>query len=269
MSSPTAYTVSYYFTGWQASNPAKPLPAPKLDVELANVSASIASLISALADVRRADGGLQNGVVALEALDPQLQALLGGDPRVLVTDINPEAFANQDQAAAGVSPSVIMTPLATAWEIDALRGFASQAAAQAGAADNVVMSPLRTKEQLDALRGFASQAEAEAMAATNRVTSPLAVKQAIEKLRPALKTSTTMTFGSIAAGAGQTQNLALSGANLNSRVSVGLPPAGLADGLILTAWVSATNVVSCRLYNVTGSAIEPGAIDLSFTMMRY
>ena len=269
MSSPTAYTVTYSFSGWQASNPAKPLPAAQLDTQLADLATSTASLVAAVADVRRADGGLRNGIVSLETLDGQLQALLGGDPRVLVTDINPAAFANQDQASAGVSPSFIMTPLATAWEIDALRGFAGQAAAQAGVADNVVMSPLRTKEQLDALRGFANQAQAEAMAATNLVTSPLAVRQAIEKLRPALKTSTTMTFGSIAAGAGQTQNLALSGANLNSRVSVGLPPAGLADGLILTAWVSATNVVSCRLYNVTGSAIEPGAIDLSFTMMRY
>ena len=112
-------------------------------------------------------------------------------------------------------------------------------------------------------------ARAFAQAGCNVVMNGMGDPQAIEKLRPALNTSTTMTFGSIAAGAGQTQNLALSGANVNSRVSVGLPPEGLDDGLILTAWVSATNVVSCRLYNVTGSAIEPGAIDLSFTMMRY
>ena len=162
-----------------------------------------------------------------------------------------------------------MTPLATAQAIDAQRHFASLTQAQEGTAVDVVLSPALGKAQLDALRGFASQAEAEAMESTVKVSSPLAVKQAIEKLRPALKTSTTLTFGSIASGAGQTQNVALVGANVNSRVSVGLPPAGLTDGLILTAWVSATNVVSCRLYNTTGSAIEPGALALSFTMMRY
>jgi hypothetical protein len=33
---PTPYTVSYSFSGFQASNPTTPLPLPALDNELAN-----------------------------------------------------------------------------------------------------------------------------------------------------------------------------------------------------------------------------------------
>jgi hypothetical protein len=73
MANPSPYTVAYSFSGFQANNPATPLPAPQLDSELGNVSASIASVISALGSVRRSDGALANGIVTYDSLGPALQ----------------------------------------------------------------------------------------------------------------------------------------------------------------------------------------------------
>ena len=56
MADPTKYTKGYSFEGYQANNPSKPLPAPRLDDELENISTSIDETIDALSDVRRSDG---------------------------------------------------------------------------------------------------------------------------------------------------------------------------------------------------------------------
>lgn len=73
MADPTPYTPSYSFNGWQAANPAKPLPAAPLDNETANISASITSLVSAMKDVRRSDGALKNAVVTLDSLADEVR----------------------------------------------------------------------------------------------------------------------------------------------------------------------------------------------------
>lgn len=79
MADPTKYQPSYSFSGWQANNPTRPLPAPRVDDELANISASLGGTIDALADIRRSDGGLVNGVVGPDALSPALT--IGFKPR--------------------------------------------------------------------------------------------------------------------------------------------------------------------------------------------
>jgi hypothetical protein len=40
MSNPQPYVVTYSFSGFQASNPTTPLPAPQVDNELANAAAA-------------------------------------------------------------------------------------------------------------------------------------------------------------------------------------------------------------------------------------
>lgn len=77
MADPTKYTKGYSFEGYQANNPSKPLPAPRLDDELENISSSIDETIDALKDIRRSDGALQNGVVTSDAVAPALLARLG------------------------------------------------------------------------------------------------------------------------------------------------------------------------------------------------
>lgn len=78
MSDPTIYVPSYSFSGWQATNPSKPLPAPQVDNELANVSLSLTETIDALKDIRRSDGKLVNQVVTFESLDNDLRAEYSG-----------------------------------------------------------------------------------------------------------------------------------------------------------------------------------------------
>ena len=56
MADPTKYSKGYSFEGYQANNPSKPLPAPRLDDELEKVALSIDETIDALKDVRRSDG---------------------------------------------------------------------------------------------------------------------------------------------------------------------------------------------------------------------
>ncbi|WP_145925972.1 hypothetical protein [Shinella sp. HZN7] len=44
---PPKYYPGYSYSGWQASNPARPLPAPQIDNDLANISQSINAIIDA------------------------------------------------------------------------------------------------------------------------------------------------------------------------------------------------------------------------------
>lgn len=159
MAEPTVYEVSYSFSGWQATNPAQPLPAIPLDNELAGIEASIASVAAALADIRRADGSLENDIVTLDSLEPSLRAAIGaGDDGVTVLDLDPSVFASQNAAEQGSANNTVMTPLRTKQALDAQRAFAGQAEAETGVEDDVVMSPLRTKQAIDGAIGAFSAA---------------------------------------------------------------------------------------------------------------
>jgi hypothetical protein len=72
MATPTRYTRATSFSGYQATNPNRPLPGPALDNELANIETSVNGVISALGDIRRDDGQLRNGIVGRDALAPDL-----------------------------------------------------------------------------------------------------------------------------------------------------------------------------------------------------
>lgn len=73
MANPTKYLPSYSYSGFQGANPTKPLPAPRVDDDFANISRSVNETIAALADVRRSDGRLPNGIVGPDALSPTLK----------------------------------------------------------------------------------------------------------------------------------------------------------------------------------------------------
>ena len=271
MSAPTSYTVSYDFSGFQSLNPADPLPAAEIDVEFAGIEASLTSVIAALADVRRADGRLENGVVTWDGLDADVRSRITGEDRVTVGDLNAGAFAAQPEAESGVANDKIMTPLRTKQALDALRALSSQAQAEAGTNNDTVTTPLRVKQALDALRALASQAQAEAGSDNATVVTPLRVAQALAALRPRFTATVNLTWGSIAAGASAEQTISLTGALVNDRVAVGLPD-GLAAGLLATAWVSSSNNVKVRLTNITGGALTPhagAATPYAVTALRY
>lgn len=77
MADPAPYIVSYSFSGYQATSPFSPLPAPRIDDEYANIAAAIGTIVEAVTDVRRADGALQNGVVTIDSLHYEVARRLG------------------------------------------------------------------------------------------------------------------------------------------------------------------------------------------------
>jgi hypothetical protein len=273
MADPNPYIVSYSFSGFQASNPDRPLPAMAIDTQFSDIAAASAEAVAAITSIRRADGGLENMVVTWDSLTSDVQnRILGSDPRVTVADINPSAFANTAEAVAGVANDRIMTPLRVDEALDVLRAYASQAEAEAGVENTKVVTPLRVKQALDALRALASQAEAEAGVENTKVTTSLRVKQAVDAQRTAFTGSASLTWGSIASLASATQVITCAGAAVQDRVLVGLAAAGVNAGLLVTAWVSSANNVTVRLTNITGSPITPhsgAATTYAVTAVRF
>lgn len=72
MADPTKYVPAYSYSGWQATNPTRPLPADEVDNDLANVSRSVNETIDALKQIRRSDGKLANQSVGPDQLSPAL-----------------------------------------------------------------------------------------------------------------------------------------------------------------------------------------------------
>lgn len=99
MADPTPYDPSYSFTGFQASNPTTPLPADQVDNELENIAESLSETITALADVRRSDGALKNGIVTFDSLSPEVAAQVGEG----IEDALVAAEASADASAASAT----------------------------------------------------------------------------------------------------------------------------------------------------------------------
>lgn len=272
MAAPIPYAPTYSFAGFQSLNPDRPLPAPSLDVQLASIQASLDSLIAALADIRRADGNIENGSVSLDALDPDIKVLLQGtEPRTTVADLAPSAFAAQVEAEAGVANDKLMTPLRTAQAITAQRPLATQVQATTGTDNATVSTPLRVAQAVDALRPYADQAEAEAGVATDVVLSPARLVQALAALRPAFTRTLDLTWSAAGAGAAVAINVPVTGAAVGDRVIVTSHTA-LAAGLILSGRVASADTVTLTIYNATAGSLTPhggSATPYSITCLRY
>lgn len=130
MADPTKYTVSYNFSNWQAINPTKPLPAQRVDIELANIQASIGQTIDGLKDIRRSDGKLKNGIVTPESLDPVALSGLTGAATM-------QAKQYRDEAAVSATSSASSATVAGNSAVTAL-GYATMAANSAATAEDLV-----------------------------------------------------------------------------------------------------------------------------------
>ena len=232
MPDPIGYSATFNFAGYQAQNPTRPLPGLSLDVELANVSAAIASLIDAVVSVRRSDGRLANGVVGVDQIDSDLLARLNNIQAATFLDISPTTLATLQAAIAGVANDKLVTPLRTADAIAALRPYASQIQAQAGAATDVVMSPARTADYFNA-RVRAGQV------------------------------SVQVAGGSLSAGTETSFTITVLGAVAGQPVFIGLPAVGLPANCILAyAAVTAADTVTVTIRNLDGGAA-------TFTLQTY
>jgi hypothetical protein len=73
-----------------------------------------------------------------------------------------------------------------------------------------------------------------------------------------LSGSATLNFGSVSSGACGSNTFTVTGATQGARIAAGYPE-GLESGLIGTMVVSASNTVTVRLCNFSGSAVDPAA----------
>lgn len=80
MADPQEYQRQFSFRQYQAQHPSDPLPGDEVDAELDGVKASLDETQAALADIRRDDGALANGIVTQDSLAPELT--LGVEPAV-------------------------------------------------------------------------------------------------------------------------------------------------------------------------------------------
>jgi hypothetical protein len=76
---PASYTPGYAFSGFQTQNPTTPLPAQQLDEELIEISEALGGQRSAIMQIRRSDGKLQNGIVTPDSLADSVKSFLGVD----------------------------------------------------------------------------------------------------------------------------------------------------------------------------------------------
>jgi hypothetical protein len=90
MPEPTPYTPSFDFT---ASD-----KGPELNVQLADVSEATTQIVAALADIRRSDGALQNGIVTADSFGPGALAVLGPNG-----DLTTAALATAQNAASAAT----------------------------------------------------------------------------------------------------------------------------------------------------------------------
>ncbi|HYE32131.1 MAG TPA: hypothetical protein VEH27_11930 [Methylomirabilota bacterium] len=89
---------------------------------------------------------------------------------------------------------------------------------------------------------------------------PSGVKKSISKVG-------TLNFGSIAAAASADLTIAVAGAVVGDSVALGLPAAPTA-GIVFMAFVSATDTVTVRATNITGSGVDPASADYRVTVIQ-
>jgi hypothetical protein len=147
MADPTKYGRDYSFTGYQANNPADPLPGNKVDTELDNVASSLEETIDALADVRRSDGALKNGIVTEDSLaDDVLQVF------------QEQVDAATEQAEAAAASASAASGFATTAE-EHKDASAASAATASSAAGTATTKAGEASDSADAAEGFRDEAE--------------------------------------------------------------------------------------------------------------
>jgi hypothetical protein len=125
MADPTPYAVSYSFSDYQANSPSTPLPAPKVDSELLNIATTFAGLVSAMKDIRRADGTVQNGVVTFASLASGLQLTIDPTNGNLVAAAVATAQAAQSGASTSATAAAASAAAALAQAINAANSAAT------------------------------------------------------------------------------------------------------------------------------------------------
>lgn len=83
-----------------------------------------------------------------------------------------------------------------------------------------------------------------------------------------LTNTATLDYASIATLAYEDLTITVTGAKVGDSVALGLPAAPLA-GVVFNAWVSATDTVTIRANNYTGTSKDPASASYRVTVFNY
>jgi hypothetical protein len=169
MADPTKYGRDYSFTGYQANNPADPLPGNKVDTELDNVAASVGETIDALADVRRSDGALVNGIVTEESLAADVLQVF--QDQVDAATAQAEAAATSATAAAESASDASASATAASGSASAASSSASAASTSASTASSAATTATtKAGEAASSASDAATSASAASTSASTATT---------------------------------------------------------------------------------------------------
>lgn len=87
-------------------------------------------------------------------------------------------------------------------------------------------------------------------------------------IKKLLSATAALDFGSIAAGASADLTITVTGAAVGDAVAIGLPAAPAA-GIVFFGFVSATNTVTVRAMNITGSNVDPASATYRATVLQF
>lgn len=84
-----------------------------------------------------------------------------------------------------------------------------------------------------------------------------------------LTATAALDFPSTASGATSDLTISLTGAALGDVVTLGGGPASRASGTGFEAWVSATDTVTVRFWNISGSAVDPASATFRVSILKF
>lgn len=99
MPDPIPYNSSYDFSNYQANSPSTPLPGTQVDIQFADIQRAVLETIAALANVRRSDGALVNGIVTSDALAPNIVDQIVNGTITTITEAVAAALVSEQNAA--------------------------------------------------------------------------------------------------------------------------------------------------------------------------
>lgn len=110
MSQPTPYTPAYDFTDFQSENPSIPLPADKIDAELASVEISVGQVCVNMALLQADDGTLRVNVVTPQTLNSATLALMASTGNVRGMWATNTSYAGKDVVNEGSGTYICAVP---------------------------------------------------------------------------------------------------------------------------------------------------------------
>lgn len=254
MADPTKYTISYSFSGWQASNPAKPLPAQHVDDQFAGIQTSIGQLVDAVKDVRRSDGKLKNASVTIDSLADEVKvpwtggAIAAWAPVVdyaagiAATPVAPATvvFYNGETYLCATAHTTTALFETTKWTKLAAKGTSGVGAGDMAAANNLsdVADAAQARENIGAISASDLSASLAGYSTTVQVT--------------ALLEGYTPTTRAITSGAGVLINGGAS-ATLGSTVTVSLDLS--AKALAQAVWAAGVSLTPAPIDPATLAAV--------------